>query len=214
MSLLHRAIPLQLERLAKLEGWASMALVGVSDPITLGLLLARCPRTRIAAVLVLPPPAENAIQRARQEAAAVRVRHLRRLYRARLTLLEAEPLEALALLELGGMTFDAIVLLHDAQRLAAAWGARARDSGALLGLDHRRLEVRAWLDATMPGWTKLRDGLWRAAAHRPAPTLQDTPRRRGRPRKERPHEELPAHGLGLEQEAAQGHEAERAAAAA
>lgn len=189
---LFRSHPSQIEALAKRGMWASVALVGISDPDVFRRLLTTLHgRTQITVIATWPPKSDQPSERMKQVARAEMVRKLARAYAVRVTLLECGPIEGAE--RMAGQMFDGAVLfdtLEDLAEAGGAWADRVRSGGMLLGTDHRDLETRAALNAVAPGWERFDDGLWCVRVKREAvpiapDNLPPTAKRRpGRPRKD------------------------------
>lgn len=148
-----------LDVLIKKYGWHTMAMVGVHDDGEVRGLLQWCRHLKVTAVW--QPKAAHLSERQRQMHARDRMRKWAESY-GRLTLVEQPQHEAVE--TLAGRSFDAVALwgLTPGQLAAtgASWAALVRDGGALVGRDHRTAEVRRVLNAAVPKWRSLRDGVW------------------------------------------------------
>lgn len=156
-----------LDATVKRFGWRSMALVGVSTDQEVQALLQWCKALQLTAVWD-PVPTSDPATRIRRGHMLDRMRTWAKVY-PRLTVVEA-PTEAAV--EIVAGEFDAVVLWNvPVERLGregALWAARVRDGGCLLGLDHRSPYVRRVLDAAVPKWEVLRDGVWLVKVRRTA----------------------------------------------
>lgn len=148
-----------LDSIIKRYGWRTLALVGVHDDGEVRGLLQWCRHLKVTAIW--QPKAAHLSERQRQMHARDRMRKWAESY-GRLTLVEQPQHEAVE--ALAGRSFDAVALwgLTPGQLAAtgASWAALVRDGGALVGRDHRTAEVRRILNAAVPKWRSLRDGVW------------------------------------------------------
>jgi hypothetical protein len=148
-----------LDATVKRFGWRSLALVGISSDEEVKALLQWCKALNLTAVWD-PTPTSDPATRTRRIHMLHRMREWSRVY-PRLTIIEA-PRDAAA--EMVDREFDAVALwnvpVEQLGREGGLWAGRVRDGGCLLGLDHRSPYVRRVLDAAVPKWEVLRDGVW------------------------------------------------------
>lgn len=159
-----------LDKLAKQQGWRSLCIVGVKDDLEAKSMIQWC--RNLAVTVVWQQRRDGTRQeRQRQQMARDRMRKWTAVYK-RLSLVEMSPADAAE--ELADRQYDAVALwgLSPAQLATdgAKWAALVRDGGSLVGTGHRLPEVRGILNAAVPKWRQLRDGVWlvevkRTAAH-------------------------------------------------
>ena len=161
-----------LDRLIKdkKNRWASLVVVGVKDDLEAKSLLQWCRNLALTVVWRVAPGAGRQ-EKQRQEFARDRMRKWAAIYK-RFTLVEAATADAPEMLD--GQQFDAVALwgLTPAQLAAEgpAWAGLVRDGGALVGLDHRVVDCRRVLNAAVPEWSALRDGVWSVKVKRSQPS--------------------------------------------
>lgn len=159
-----------LDKLAKQHGWRSLCIVGVKDDLEAKSMIQWC--RNLAVTVVWQQRRDGTRQeRQRQQMARDRMRKWTAVYK-RLSLVEMSPADAAE--ELADRQYDAVALwgLSPAELAftGAQWAALVRDGGSLVGTGHRLPEVRGILNAAVPKWRQLRDGVWlvevkRTAAH-------------------------------------------------
>lgn len=164
-----------LDRLIKdkKNRWASLVVVGVKDDLEAKSLLQWCRNLALTVVWRAAPGASRQ-EKQRQEFARDRMRKWAAIYK-RFTLVEAATADAPELLD--GQQFDAVALwgLTPAQLAAEgpAWAGLVRDGGALVGMDHRVVDCRRVLNAAVPEWSALRDGVWSVKVRRSSAPVVD-----------------------------------------
>ncbi len=149
-----------LDKLAKQNGWRSLCVVGVKDDLEAKSLISWSNRLNVTIVWE-QRDVRTRQERGRQQRACARMRRWEETTK-RLSLVEMSCADAADHLE--GEQFDAVALwgLSPAQLAAdgAKWAALVRDGGSLVGTGHRLPEVRGILNAAVPKWRQLRDGVW------------------------------------------------------
>lgn len=149
-----------LDKLAKQHGWRSLCIVGVKDDLEAKSMIQWCRQLDVT-VIWEQRGGGTRQERQRQQMARDRMRKWTAVYK-RLSLVEMSPADAAE--ELADRQYDAVALwgLSPAQLAAdgAKWAALVRDGGSLVGTGHRLPKVRGILNAAVPKWRQLRDGVW------------------------------------------------------
>ena len=157
---LRRRRLLLLDHLVKRNALRSLVVAGVgTDEECKGLLQWN---KHLRFVLVwAPPPVRQPSDRVRNANALQRMRAWERSY-GRFDVLEMPTAKAVE--TLADREFDCVALWSlTPQQLAAEgplWAARVKDGGLLVGVDYREVAVRQILNAAVPRYDRLRDGVW------------------------------------------------------
>lgn len=167
---LRRRRLLLLDHLVKRNALRSIVVAGVdTDEECKGLL--QWSKQAQFVLVWTPGPVRGPSDRIRQQHALGRMRAWQASYQ-RFEVIEASTAEAVK--QLDGRQFDCVALwgLSPAQLAAEgpSWAMRVKDGGLLVGVDHRQIEVRRILNAAVPQWDTLRDGVWCVRVKRSAPT--------------------------------------------